>query len=158
MKGYNVCLASKAVRHKPYNDLQFLLVPTHCWKDLLIDFVTSLPISIYRKGNSYDSLFVIVDRLTKMVYYKPARVIINAPGLAEVIINVVMRHHGLPDSIVIDRGSFFTLKFWSSLCYFFGIKWRLSIAFYPQIDGRTERQNSIIKAYFQAFINFEQND
>ena len=45
VKGCDVCLASKAVRHKPYGDLQSLLVPTHCWKDLLMDFVTGLPIS-----------------------------------------------------------------------------------------------------------------
>ena len=44
VKGCNVCLASKAVRHKPYGDLQSLPVPTHCWKDLLMDFVTGLPI------------------------------------------------------------------------------------------------------------------
>ena len=44
VKGCDVCLASKAVRHKPYGDLQSLPVPTHCWKDLSMDFVTGLPI------------------------------------------------------------------------------------------------------------------
>ena len=57
-----------------------------------------------------------------------------------------------------DRGSLFTSKFWSSLCYFLGIKWRLSTAFHPQTDGQTGRQNSTIKAYLWAFVNFEQND
>ena len=50
------------------------------------------------------------------------------------------------------------LKFWSSLCYFLGIKQRLSTAFHPQTDGQTKRQNSTIEAYLQAFVNFEQND
>ena len=135
VKGCNVCLALKAVRHKPYGDLQSLPVPTHRWKDLSMDFVTGLPISTDWKGDSYDSILVIVDRLTKMVHYEPVKVTINAPGLAEVIIDVVVRHHGLPDSIVTDRGSLFTSKFWLSLCYFLGIKQRLSTAFYPQIDG-----------------------
>ena len=112
-----------------------------------MDFVTGLPISTDWKGDSYDLILVIVDRLTKMVYYKPVKVTIDAPGLAEVIINVVVRHHGLPDSIVTDRGSLFTSKFWSSLCYFFGIKRRLSTAFHPQMDGQTERQNSTMEAY-----------
>ena len=93
-----------------------------------------------------------------MVYYKPVKITIDAPGLAEVIIDVVVRHHGLPDSIVTDRGALFTSKFWSSLCYFLGIKRRLSTAFHPQTDGQTERQNSTIEAYLQAFVNFEQND
>ena len=93
-----------------------------------------------------------------MVHYEPVKVTIDAPGLAEVIIDVVVRHHGLPDSIVTDRGSLFTSKFWSSLCYFLGIKRRLSTAFHPQTDGQTERQNSTIEAYLQAFVNFKQND
>ena len=108
--------------------------------------------------DTYDSILVIVDRLTKMVHYEPVKITINAPGLTEVIIDVVVRHHGLPDSIVTDRGSLFTSKFWSSLCYFLGIKRRLSTAFHPQTDGQTKRQNSIMEAYLKAFVNFEQND
>ena len=83
---------------------------------------------------------------------------IDAPGLAEVNSDVVVRHQGLPDSIVTDRGSLFTSKFWSSLCYFLGIKRRLSTAFHPQTDGQAERQNSTIEAFLRAFVNFEQND
>ena len=123
-----------------------------------MDFVTGLPVLTDWKGDSYDSILVIVNRLTKMVYYEPVKVTIDAPGLTEVIINVVVRHHGLPDSIVTDRGSLFTSKFWSSLCYFLGIKRRLSTAFHPQTDGQTERQNSTMEAYLRAFVNFEQND
>ncbi len=158
VKGCDVCLASKAVRHKPYGDLQSLPVPTHRWKDLSMDFVTGLPVSSDWKGETYDSILVIVYRLTKMVHYEPVKVAIDAPGLAEVILDVVVRHHGLPDSIVSDRGSIFTSKFWSSLCYFLGIKRRLSAAVHPQTDGQTERQNRSIEAYLRAFVNSEQND
>ena len=87
------------------------------------------------KGDSYDSILIIVNRLTKMVHYKPIKVTIDALGLAEVIIDVVVRHYGLPDSIVTNWKSFFTSKFWSSLYYFLGIKQRLSTAFHPQMDG-----------------------
>ena len=93
-----------------------------------------------------------------MVHYKSVKITIDAPGLAEVIIDVVVCHHGLPDSIITDRGSLFNSKFWSSLCYFLGIKRRLSTAFYPQTDSQTERQNSTMEAYLQAFVNFKQND
>ena len=155
VKACDGCLASKAVRHKPYGNLQLLAVPTQRWKDFSIDFVTGLPVSTNWKGETYDFIQVIVDRLTKMVYYKPVKVTIDAPSLAEVIIDVVVRHHGLPNSIISNRGSVFTSKFWSSLCYFLGIKRRLSTAFHPQTDGQTERQNSTMEAYLRAFVNYE---
>ena len=155
MKGCDICLASKAVRHKLYSDLQSLPIPTFQWKDLLMDFVTGPAISTDWKEDSYDFILVIIDRLIKTVQYTLVKVTINTPGLAEVIINVVVCHHSLPDLIVTDRGSFFTLKFWSSLCYFFEIKWRLFTIFHPQIDGQTERQNRTIEAYLQAFVNFK---
>ncbi len=49
-------------------------------------------------------------------------------------------------------------KFWSLLCYFLGIKKKLSTAFHPQTHGQTERQNSMMKPYFRAFVNWEQDD
>ena len=122
VKDCDVCLRSKAVRHKPYDDLQSLPVPTHWWKDLLMDFVTGLPISTNWKGDSYDSILVIVDRLTRMVYYKPVEITIDASTLTKIIIAAVVCHHGVPNSIVTDKGSLFTLKFWSLLCYSLGIK------------------------------------
>ena len=158
MRGCDICLALKAVQLKPYSDLQSLSISTHRWKDLSMDFITGLPILTDWKKDSYNSILVIVDRLTKIVHYKSVKVTINAPGLAKVIIDVVVRYHGLPDSIVIDRRSLFISKFWSLLCYFLGIKWKLSTAFYPQTVGQTKRQNSTMEAYLQVFVNFEQND
>ena len=90
VRGCDVYLASKTIRHKSYGNLQSLLVPIYRWKDLLMDFVTGLPLSADWKGDSYDSILVIVDRLTKMIHYEPVKVTINAPGLAEVIIDVVV--------------------------------------------------------------------
>ena len=76
-----------------------------------MDFVTGLPVSSDWKGDSYDSILVIVDWLTKMVHYELVKVTIDAPGLAKIILDVVVRHHGLPDSIMSDRGLLFILKF-----------------------------------------------
>ena len=139
VKGSDRCLALKAVRHKPYSDLQSLPIPTYCWKNLSMDFVTGLSISVDWKRDSYNSILVIVNRLTKMVYYKLVKITINTPGLAQVIIDIAVWHHGLPNSIVINRSSVFTSKFWSLLCYIFGINQRLSTAFYPRTDGQTKR-------------------
>ncbi len=100
-----------------------------------MDFITSFPISADGKGDSYNLILVIINRLTKMVYYKPIKIIIDAQGLAEVIIDVVVCHHGVPESIVTDRGLLFTSKFWFSLCYFLGITRKLSITFHLQTDS-----------------------
>ncbi len=158
VKGCDICLTSKAVCHKPHGDLESLPVPTHRWKDLLMDFVIGLPISADWKSDSYNSILVIVNRLTKMVYYKPVKVKIDVPGLAKVIINVVVHHHGVSESIVTDRSSLFTSKFWSLLCYFLGIKRKLSTAFQPQTDNQTERQNSMMEAYLRTFVHWEQDN
>ncbi len=123
-----------------------------------MDFVTGLSISTDWKGDSYNSILVIVDRLTKMVHYKLAKVTIDALCLTKVIIDVVVYHHGVPESIVTDQGLLFISKFWSLLCYFLNIKRKLSTAFHPQTDGQTERQNSTIEAYLRAFVNWEQDN
>ena len=123
-----------------------------------MDFVTGLPILTDRKADSYDSIFIIVDRLMKIVYYKPVKVTIDNSSLAKIIIDMVMRRHGFLNSIVTNWGSLLTSKFWSLLCYFLGIKQKLSTAFHPQKDKQTKRQNSIMETYLQAFVNFEQND
>ena len=124
----------KAVRHIPFGDLQSLPVPPHCQGELFIDFVTGLLVSIYWKSEIYDSILVIIDRLTKIVNYKPIKVRIVAASLTEVIINIVVRHHGLADIIVSNQGSVFTSKVWSLLCYFPDIKQILSTAFHPETD------------------------
>ncbi len=67
-----------------------------------MDFVTGLLVSTNSKGETYNSILVIVNRLTKMVHYEPVKVTIDAPALIDVIIEAVVRHHGLPVSIVSD--------------------------------------------------------
>ena len=69
-----------------------------------------------------------------MVYYEPVKVSIDAPGLAKVILDVMVWHYALSDLIMYDRGSLFISKFWSTLCYFISIKRRLSTAFHPQTN------------------------
>ena len=133
--GYNICLAFKAVQHKPYGHLQSLPVSIYCYKDLSMNFVTSLLILTNWKRDSYNLILVIINRLIKIVYYEPVKVTINTPGLAEVIINRVVKYHGLPDSIITDPGFFFNSKFYLLLCYFLGIKWRLSTAFHQQTNS-----------------------
>ena len=123
-----------------------------------MDFVTGLPQSEDWRGNHYYSILVIINRLTKMVYYEPVQTTITAPVLRKVIFNVVVEYYSLSNSIISDCSSVFTSKFWFSLCYFLTIKQRLCTAFYPQTDGRTKWQNNTIEAYLRAFINYKQDN
>ena len=76
-----------------------------------MDFVTDLLILTDWKGDSYDSILVIIDQLIKIVHYEPIKVTIDTLGFAEIIIDVVVMHHSLSDSIVIYQGLLFILKF-----------------------------------------------
>lgn len=85
-------------------------------------------------------------------YRKP----LTSEGLAEVIINAVIRRHGLSDSIVSDWGFFFTSQFWFLLChcYFMSKRRRLSTAFHSQTNGQTEHQYSTTEAYLRSYVSF----
>ena len=120
-----------------------------------MDFVTGLPILADWIDDSYDSILVIIDRLTKMVYYVLVKITIDVLGLAKIIIDIIVRHYRVPKSIVTDQGLFFTSKFLFLPCYFFEIKKKLSIVFHPQMDSQTKRQNSRMEVYLRAFVNWE---
>ena len=93
-----------------------------------------------------------------MVYYVSVKVIIIVSGLAEVIIDMIVHHDRILESIVMDQSLFFISEFWFSLCYFLGIKWKQSTTFYSQTNSQTKRKNSVIKVYFRAFVNWKQDD
>ena len=109
-----------------------------------MDFVTGLLLSADWKGDRYNSILIIVDQLTKMMHYERVKVTINAAGLTEVIIDIVMRYYSLSNSIISNQKAIFTSRFWSSLYYSLDIKQQVSTVFHPQTDGQTERQNSTI--------------
>lgn len=71
----------------------------------------------------------MVDYLIKMVYYEPVKTTIDVADLAEIIINIIIRYHGLPELIISDWGLLLTLKFWFLLYYFLNIKQKLFFAF-----------------------------
>jgi transposase InsO family protein len=151
------CQRVKPLRHKPYGQLQTLPQPTGPWRDITMDFITDLPPS-KRRGKAYDCILVVVDRYTKMARYIPVRKTIEAPQLADVFISKIVKLHGVPQSIVTDRGSLFTAHFWSALCYHLNIKRKLSTSFHPQTDGQTERQNQTLEQYLRGYINYQQDD
>ena len=134
-------------------------MPTGPFKSITMDFIVDLPPSMGPGDNkAYDAILVILDRYTKVVKYIACRKTIDALELARLFVKHWFPDQGLPESIVSDRGSLFTSKFWAALCYHLNIKRRLSTAFHPQTDGQTERQNQIIEAFFRSFCNYHQDN
>ena len=120
-----------------------------------MDFLIVLPQSADCRDDSYNLILVIVNRLTKMVYYEHVQTTITILALAKVIFNIIFRYYGLPNPITSNYGSVFTFKFESSLFYFLSIKQRLFTIFHPQSNSRTKQRNSTMKAYFRVFINYK---
>lgn len=150
----DACQRNKPSHQSPMGQLQPLPIPTHPWQQVSMDLITQLPKS--KKGN--DAIVVFVDKLTKMVHYAPTTTDCSAPQLADIFLEHVVRHHGLPSSILSDRDPRFTGNFWRALWKCLGTNLTMSTAFHPQTDGQTERANRTLEEMVRAYVNFQQND
>src|SRR5258706_6197675 len=153
IKNCHTCQRSRTSRHAPYGTLRPLPIPQSAWQDISMDFVTGLP---WSKGKN--AILVVVCRLTKMRHLIACWATITAEELACLYTKYVARIHGLPQSIVSDRGSVFTSKFWRALCALWKVQIRLSTAFHPQTDGQTEKLNAVMEQYLRCYINYLQDD
>lgn len=118
-----------------------------------MDFIVKLPIS-----HGYDSIWVVCDRFTRAAHFVPCNETIDSPGLAWLFLDRIFRYHGLPDSIISDRGSVFVSKFWKELTSLLKVNLRTSTAYHPQTDGQTERTNQTLETYLRAYVSYQQDD
>jgi transposase InsO family protein len=114
-----------------------LQVPEWNWEEVVMDFIVGLP----RTQLGYDSIWVIVDKLTKVAHFITVKTTYCKPQLAELYILRIVYLYGVPKKIVSDRGTQFTLRFWERLHEALDTQLRFSSAYHPQIDGQTERLN-----------------
>jgi transposase InsO family protein len=149
----HTCQRNRTPRHKPYGCLKPLPVPHKPWQDISMDFVTGLPWS-----DGFDAIYVVVDRLTKMRHFVPCRQTTSAQDLADLFLQGIFRLHGLPKSIVSDRGPQFVAAFWKRMCERLGIERKLSTAYHPETDGQTERVNAVMEQYLRSYVNYQQDD
>jgi transposase InsO family protein len=111
-----------------------------------MDFIVGLP----RTQAGYDSIWVIVNRLTKVTHFIPVKTTDSGAKLAELYMSRIVCLHGVPKKIVSDRGSQFTPKFWEKLHESMDTKLNFSSAYHPQTNGQTERTNQILEDMLRA--------
>jgi hypothetical protein len=116
------------------------------WEEIAMDFIVGLP----RSQSGYDSIWVILDRLTKVAHFIPVKTIYSGPQLAELFMLRIVCLHGVPKKIVSDRGAQFTSKFWERLHEILDTQLRFSSTYHPQTDGQTERVNQIVEDMLRA--------
>jgi hypothetical protein len=107
----DTCQRVKAEHQRPAGLLEPLEIPMWKWDDISMDFIMGL--SRTQKGN--DSIWVIVDRLTKVAHFLPVKANYSLSRLAELYVDKILKLHGAPRSIVSDKGPQFTAQFWKSL-------------------------------------------
>ena len=130
-----------------------LPIPDEPWREVSMDFVVGLP----RTVRGLDSIMVVVDRFSKMACFLPSKTIFDASKVADLYFSAVVRHYGLPSSIVSDRDSKFMGHFWHELWKKLGTKLKFSSPYHPQTDGQTETVNrslgNLLRANVQDFKN-----
>ncbi|KAJ9561522.1 hypothetical protein OSB04_006682 [Centaurea solstitialis] len=142
------CAKVKAEHQKPSGLLQQPEIPEWKWEQISMDFVTKLPKT--KKG--HDTIWVIVDRLTKSAHFLPIKETYSIDKLAQLYVGEIVMRHGIPISIISDRDSRFTSRFWQSLQATLGTRVDLSTAYHPKTDGQTERTIQTLEDMLRACV------
>jgi hypothetical protein len=117
-------------------------------EDISMYFIVGLP----RTAKGYDSIWVIIDWLTKIAHFLPVKTYYPILTYAELYIARILSLHGIPKTIVLDRGPQFVSKFWEELHKSLGTKLLHSSAYHPQTSGQIERVNQILEDMLRACV------
>jgi hypothetical protein len=128
--------------------LQPLNIPTWKWEDISMDFIVGLPLT----GRKFNSIWVIIDRLTKFAHFIPVHTFYRAEKYVELYIYRIMCLHGGTKTTISDRGPQFVARFWEQLHASLGTHLIHSSAYHPQTDCQPERVNQILEDILRACV------
>jgi len=132
----DICEHTKVIRHKKYWLLESIDVPMRPWTSISIDFIVGL-----LRSEGYTKICVVMDRLTRMAHFIPRKTQEHIKELALIFLKEIWRLHGLPETIISDRDTRFTSKFWMSRMQLSQVKLNVSTTFHPESERQTERVN-----------------
>ncbi|GKB74816.1 hypothetical protein Tco_0936228 [Tanacetum coccineum] len=142
------CAKVKAEHQRPSGLLVQPDIPEWKWEKITMDFITKLP----KTAAGFDSIWVIVDRLTKSAHFLPMRETDSTEKLTRLYMKEIVARHGIPVSIISDRDSHFTSRVWQSLHEALGTQLNLSTAYHPQTDGQSERTIQTLEDMLRACV------
>ncbi|GKA22956.1 putative reverse transcriptase domain-containing protein [Tanacetum coccineum] len=142
------CAKVKAEHQRPSGLLVQPKIPEWKWDNITMDFVTKLP----KSPQGHDTIWVIVDRLTKSAIFTPMRETDSMEKLARLYIKEVVARHGIPVSIICDRDPRFASRFWRSLQKALGTSLDMSTAYHPETDGQSERTIQTLEDMLRACV------
>ncbi|GJS28932.1 reverse transcriptase domain-containing protein [Tanacetum coccineum] len=142
------CLKVKAEHQRPSGLLQQPRISIWKWEGIAMDFVTKFP----RISSGHDTIWVIVDRLTKSAHFLPMREDYKMERLARLYLNEIVARHGVPSSIISDRDSRFTSRFWQSMQEVLGTRLDMSMTYHPQTDGQSELTIQTLEDMLRACV------
>ncbi|KAH0653103.1 hypothetical protein KY290_031391 [Solanum tuberosum] len=142
------CQQVKYEHQRPIGLLQRMSIPKWKWERIAMDFVVGLPKTL----GKFDSIWVVVDRLTKSAHFIPVRIDYNAEQLAKVYVKEIVRLHGVPLSIISYRGIQFTSKFWRKLHNELGTQLTFSTTFHPQTNRQSDRTIQVLEDMLKACV------
>nr|GFA90490.1 putative reverse transcriptase domain-containing protein [Tanacetum cinerariifolium] len=146
-----ICAKVKAEHQKPSGLLVQPKIPEWKWDNITIYFITKLP----KLSQGYDTIWVIVDRLTKFAIFTPIRETNPMDKLERIYLKEVATRHGIPVSIISDRDPRFASNFWRSFQNDLGTRLDMSTAYHPETDGQSERTIQTLEDMLRAcVINF----
>ncbi|GJU52079.1 putative reverse transcriptase domain-containing protein [Tanacetum coccineum] len=138
----------KAKCQKPSGLLVQQEIPMWKWERITMDFVTKLP----KTSNGHDTIWVIIDCLTKSAHFIPTRETYSMETLTRLYIKEIVSRHRVPISIISDRDSHFTSRFWQSLQKALGTQLDMSMAYHPETDGQSERTIQTLEDMLRACV------